>query len=298
MKPAPFSYHRPASLDEAIAILERYEGEAKPLSGGQSLLPLMNMRVARPAALVDLAMVPGLQGIEVRDGRLRLGAMTRYRELETVGLVEESIPVLRAAVRYIGHPAIRTRGTIGGSMAHADPAAELPAIAALLEGTFTLAGRNGTRTARWDDFFQGYLTTSLQPSELLTEVSLEVPAPLAGWSFLEIARRHGDFALAGVAALVATDDQGKVRDVRIALFGVGPAPLRARRAEAALMGTRAEDTAILRTAAMVSEDLEPDSDVHASADYRRRVAGVLAERALHEAVQRAGRQTAEGAMTR
>jgi carbon-monoxide dehydrogenase medium subunit len=286
MKPAPFKYYRPGSLDEAVSLLERYEGDAKPLSGGQSLIPLMNMRLARPSALIDLAAIPGLDGIELGEQRVRIGAMTRHRALETSTRIARALPILPEAVRYIGHRAIRSRGTIGGSIAHADPAAELPAIAALLNGEFVLRGSGGARTITWDEFFQGYLMTAIEPSEILTEVSLEVPAR-AGWSFMEIARRHGDFAIAGVAVLVKPGESGRLADVRIALFGVAPAPVRARTAEEALAGTLPDRDAFASAAQLVRDNLSPDGDVHGSADYRRHLAGVLTERALEEAANRA-----------
>jgi carbon-monoxide dehydrogenase medium subunit len=287
MKPARFSYHRPTTLDEAVSLLTQYDGEAKPLSGGQSLIPLMNMRLARPSALIDLSRIDHLSGIRSQERHVVFGAMTRHRSVETSPLVRQTIPILSEAVRYIGHAAIRTRGTIGGSIAHADPAAELPAIAALLDGEFTLTGPDGERKIGWEPFFQGYLMTALEPSEILTGVTLPAPQANAGWSFIEMARRHGDFAIAGVGVIAVPDDGGRLADVRVALFGVAPSPVRARSVEAALRGAEPNRKLFTQVAELIRDEVSPDGDVHGSSEYRTQLACVLTQRALTEAAGRA-----------
>jgi CO/xanthine dehydrogenase FAD-binding subunit len=280
LKPAPFVYHRPSSLSEAIALLLRYDGEAKLLAGGQSLMPVVNMRLARPAALIDLERVPGLDGIRVDGERVVFGAMTRHARVESAPEVRAHLPILARAMSYVGHLAIRSRGTIGGSLAHADPAAELPALAALLDGRFTLSGPNGERTVGWSDFFLSYLTTALEPAEILTSISFAIPPPQTRWSFREVARRHGDYALVGIGALARLAPDGSLEDARIALFGVGPTPVRLHDAERALRRRRPDAAAFAGIAAEAVRSLEPDSDIHASAAYRRELARTLIARVL------------------
>jgi CO/xanthine dehydrogenase FAD-binding subunit len=292
MKPAPFDYHRPATLDEALALLERYEGDAKVLAGGQSLIPLMNMRLARPSALIDLERIGELGGLSFDGGRLRIGAMTRHAEIERSSAVRERIGILSDAMPFVGHLAIRSRGTFGGSLAHADPAAELPALVTLFDATFTIAGTAGARDVPWNEFFVTYLTSSLEPHEILTAVTL-TPAPrAAGWNFHEIARRHGDFALAGCAVLAELDAGGEaIARARVALFGVDATPVRLLEAEPAFAGRTAADPAIDEIAAAAAAKLEPATDVHGSSAFRRDVArrlianGVRAA-ARHAAVRR------------
>jgi CO/xanthine dehydrogenase FAD-binding subunit len=240
----------------------------------------MNMRLARPEHLIDLNGVAELAYLREEAGTLRIGAMTRQREVEKSPLVAERWPLLSEAIRFIGHTQIRNRGTIGGSLAHADPAAELPAVMAALDAQFVIHGPNGERTAAADDFFLTYLTTSLDPAELLVE--LRIPALPAGSrpAFKEVSRRHGDFALAGAAGSVALDEQGVCTDARIALFGVGPNPVRARDAEALLVGQRPTESLLEQVGLKATEDLEPDSDIHASAEYRKEVGAVMVRRAL------------------
>ncbi|MDB5041998.1 MAG: molybdopterin dehydrogenase FAD-binding protein [Candidatus Eremiobacteraeota bacterium] len=287
MKPAPFAYHRPSSLSEAIALLLRYDGEAKVLAGGQSLMPVVNMRLARPAALIDLEGVPDLNGIRVDGDRVVFGAMTRHVSVERAPEVRTHLPILARAMSYVGHLAIRSRGTIGGSLAHADPAAELPALAALLDGQFTLSGPNGERALGWSDFFLSYLTTALEPAEILTSISFAIPPPRTRWSFREVARRHGDYALVGIGALTRLAPDDTLEDARIALFGVGPTPVRLHDAERALRGQRPDAAAFAGIAAEAGRSLDPDSDVHASAGYRRDVARTLIARVLAETTEHA-----------
>ena len=288
MKPAPFDYHRPATLEEALALLERYEGDAKVLAGGQSLIPLMNMRLARPAALIDLERVAGLTGLRFDGDVLHVGAMTRHMEIERSAAVRERIGILSAAMPYVGHLAIRSRGTFGGSLAHADPAAELPALATLFDATFTIAGSGGTREVPWSDFFITFLTSCLEPAEILTGITLTLAPPQAGWSFHEIARRHGDFALAGCAARVELDAEGeRIASARVALFGVDATPVRLLDAEPALIGLVPSAAAIADIAAAAAAKLEPATDVHGSTAFRRDIARRLIASGIRDAAAHA-----------
>lgn len=286
MKPPRFEYHAPATVEQAVATLARYGGEAKVLAGGQSLMPLLNFRLTRPAALVDLNRIPALAYIEETDGQVRLGAMTRQRALEFSPVVRRRLPLLAEATRWVGHLPIRTRGTIGGSLAHADPAAEYPAVLTALEGQVVVRGPGGERVLTPDALFQTYLTTSLTPEEILTEVRLPAMPAGAGWAFEEFSRRHGDFAIVGIAALVVMDGRRCVR-ARLATAGAGPVPIRLRPAEHVLESAGLGDEAIAAAAAKASELVEPDSDIHASADYRRHLTGVLTARAVTRARARA-----------
>ncbi|MEA3020306.1 MAG: aerobic carbon-monoxide dehydrogenase medium subunit [Actinomycetota bacterium] len=273
MKPPPFLYLAPTSLDEAIAALAEHGEDAKVLAGGQSLIPLLSLRLARPTALIDLNGVAELSSIAM-NGSTAIGAMTRHRAIERSAEVAGRVPLLSAAVPYIGHAAIRSRGTIGGSLSHADPAAELPAVALALDATFEVRSTRGSRTITAADFFAGYFTTSLEPDEVLVQVTFPNAAPGTGVSVQEMARRHGDFAMVAVAASVAPDG-----DTRIALINMADRPVRATEAEAAAKaGAPMEEIVALAT-----RGLEPVSDLHASAAYRRHVAGVLVRRALSDA---------------
>jgi carbon-monoxide dehydrogenase medium subunit len=295
VKPPRFEYYDPKTLDDALGLLRVHGEEAKILAGGQSLVPLLNFRLARPRYLIDLNGVVALAYVTPKDGGISIGAMTRQRVIERSGLVETAAPLLHEAMPFIGHFQIRNRGTIGGSLAHADPAAELPAVASALGATFVVRGPSGERVVGWDRFFVGYLTTSLQPGELLVEVRLPGMAPRTGHAFVEVSRRHGDFALVGVAALATVDADGVCTAAAAALTGVGPVPVRARAAEQGLVGTRLEGKALAAAAARVSEAIAPESDIHASADYRRHVAGVLTRRAFERAARGArGDERTEG----
>ncbi len=286
MKPAAFAYHDPATTGEALALLAQFGDEAKPLAGGQSLVPLMNFRLARPAHVVDLNGVAALSYLQVDHGMLRIGAMTRQRAVERSPEVVVGWPLLREATACIGHVPIRNRGTVGGSLAHADPAAELPAAMAALEAEFVVRSTRGERTLRPTEFFLGYLTTALAPDELLVEVRVPPCPPATGWAFIEVSRRHGDFALVGVAALLTLDATGAIGEARLAFTGAAPTPLRAARAEAWLRGQAPTEAAFREAARLAAQELEPESDLHASADYRREVGGVLARRALLQAAAR------------
>jgi aerobic carbon-monoxide dehydrogenase medium subunit len=288
MKPAPFEYFAPTSVEETCALLARYGDDAKILAGGQSLVPLLALRLAQPAVLIDINPVRELDYISASDAGLSIGARTRHRTLERSPLVQQQFPLLSAAVEWVGHPQIRNRGTLGGSLVHADPAAELPALALALDATFTVANSSGNRRMlKSDEFFVSFLTTALNTDELLTEVSFPALPAGTGWSFVEVARRHGDFALVGVAATVTLDNMRTCSGARIALFGVGETAVRSRSAEQALIGQKPGEQVIAAAASEVVKDIHPLSDVHATIAYRKYVARNLVEQALTEAVQRA-----------
>ncbi len=287
MKPARFDYHAPETVEEAIALLARYGGGAKLLAGGQSLMPLMNFRLARPAALIDLNAVASLAYIREDDGQIRFGAMTRQRTIEFSPVVRRRLPLLAEATGLVGHLPIRTRGTIGGSLAHADPSAEYPAILAALDGTVVARGPRGERTLRASELFQSYLSTSLAPDEMLVEVRFPAMPDGAGYAFEEFNRRNGDFAIVGIAAMLVAQGQ-RCTAARIVTAGVGPAPARLRQAEEILERDGLSDAAIEAAARRAAELVEPDSDIHASAAYRRNLTRVLTGRALRRAVARLG----------
>jgi CO/xanthine dehydrogenase FAD-binding subunit len=289
MKPAPFEYQAPASLDAALDVLARHGGEAKVLAGGQSLIPVMNFRLAEPALLIDINKLTELDFIRRGDdGTLRIGALTRQRRLERDPLVAEAAPLLHETVPFIAHPQIRNRGTIGGSLAHADPAAELPAIAVALRARFRLRKAGGERWVEASDFFGGLFTTSLEPDELLVEVAIPPLPALTGWSFMEIARRHGDYAQIGVAALVTLDDSGQCREARLVYLSAGDVPVEAREAARLLAGTEISPEAIAAAADKVARDeIHPFGDIHATAEFKRHLARVLTGRVLRRAVERA-----------
>jgi carbon-monoxide dehydrogenase medium subunit len=287
LKPAPFEYAAPASVAEALELLARHGDESKALAGGQSLGPLLNLRLASPALLVDLNGIPELEGVAERDGALVVGAMTRQRVLERSAEVAAACPLLAEALRSVGHVAIRNRGTLGGSLAHADPAAELPAVATALGAEVRVRGPGGERTLAAAELFVMPLVTTVAPDELLVSVTFPRKPSRTGHAWVEVARRHGDFALAGVAAAVSLDESGAVGDVRLALAGVGPVPFDASAEAATMIGPRLTEGAIDDVAARAAGLCEPPSDVHASSDYRRRLARVLVRRALGVAVERA-----------
>lgn len=277
MKPAPFDYIRASSIDEAVAALAGRDG-AKVIAGGQSLVPMLNFRLVDAPLFVDINGIDGLSGIRETDGGgLQIGALTRHFELETSALIRDRYPVLHEAMKHVAHLAIRNRGTIGGSLSHADPAAELPAMAVLLDADIVATGPAGDRRIAAADFFEAPLTTTLEPNEIVTAVDIPALPPGTGWGFEEFAQRRGDFAVAGVAALVRRED------ARIAVFGAHDTPLRATKAEQAFATAGIDDA----VAALRSE-IDPSDDLHGSAEYRRHLAGVLCKRALEAAMERAG----------
>jgi carbon-monoxide dehydrogenase medium subunit len=285
VKPPPFEYVAPRTLDEAVEALAESDGEAKILAGGQSLIPLLNFRLARPGRLVDLNRITSLGYISPRDGGLAIGAMTRDATVERDRRVASSVPLLDEAIRWVGHAAIRSRGTVGGNLAHADPAAELPAVAVCLDAALTIVGPRGHRTVPAADFFVGYLTTVLEPDEILTEAWYPEVTPGSGYAWLEFARRHGDFAVAGVAVWL-TVEHDTIQRASIVLTGVGGKPVRAREAETLLVGGAVQERASAAADAVRSA-IDPDADIHASKEYRMHLAGVLTERAIGIAYVRA-----------
>ena len=295
MKPAPFKYYAPSTVDEAQARLAEHGWDAKVLAGGQSLVPMMNFRLAQPAVLVDLNGISELFYIQPdRRGGLRIGAMTRQRQVELDPRVAERAPMLGEALPKVAHPQIRSRGTLGGSIAHADPSAELVALSVALDSRLRL--RSKQRGERWvaaDEFFMGLFTTVLEPDELLVEVELPPMPPRSGWSFMEVARRHHDFALVGVAAVVTLDKardpaSARCEQARLVYFSVGDGPVEAHQAAAALTGQEPTPEAILEAAETAGDlDVDPNSDINASAEYRRHLVKVLGRRALTEAFDRA-----------
>ena len=286
MKPAPFTYYCPATLDEAVRLLDEHGDDGKILAGGQSLMPLMSLRLARPTVIVDMNRVPGLDRIDANgDGGIGIGAMTRQRAIERDTVFAERNPLLAAAVPLIGHFQIRNRGTVGGSLVHADPASELPAVSVTLGADFVLASAGGERVVSADDFYLGYMATAIEANEVLTEIRVPAWKPGRLWAIDEVARRKGDFAMVGVA-LWADMDGTACADARITLFGVGGRPVRVEKAEQRLKGAALDDATLKDVERIVFEELDPDSDIHASALYRKEVGGVLTRRALSAAAAR------------
>jgi carbon-monoxide dehydrogenase medium subunit len=291
VKPAPFEYRRPTSVREAVDLLHEHGDDAKVLAGGQSLVPLMNFRLSRPAVLIDLNGITELAYLREQDGRLALGAMTRQRTVETSPAVREHVPLLHAAMPWVGHLPIRTRGTIGGSLVHADPAAEIPVVAVALDAELTVVSRRGDRRAAAGDFFQTYLTTDIAPTELLTEIRLPRMPARTSVAFLELARRHGDFAIVAVAVALTLDGAGVIVEARIALGGVGPVPIRARAAEAVLARNRPSKPLVAEAADAAAAATDPPDDIHASAEYRRAMTAVFTRRAIAQALASAGHRS-------
>ena len=283
MKPAKFDYFAPGTLDEALELLAQHGPDAKALAGGQSLMPMMNLRLARPAVVVDINRIEGLSGITATGEAITVGAMTRQRDLERSDVIRNAFPMMIAAISHIGHFQIRNRGTIGGSLAHADPAAELPALCAALDAEFVAADSNGAQTIAASEFAIAPLVTSLAPEQLLTEIRLPTLGEGWRWGFREVSRREGDFALVGAIAMLRNDGDGVCQEARITMFAVGDAPARIPAAEAALVGRVVDDAARREAAALVSEAVTPGSDIHASAEYRKEVSAVMARRALEDA---------------
>ena len=294
MKPPPFDYRAPASAAEALELLGRYGTDARLLAGGQSLVPLLNFRLSAPAVIVDLNRAADLAYIKEDNGRARLGAMTRQRAIEFSPLIRSRLPLLAEATRWVGHLPTRTRGTIGGSLAHSDPAAQYPAVAAALDAELVIRGPAGERVVRAAEFFVGLMTTALQPGEMLVEVRMAAQAPNAGWAFEEFSRRPGDFAIVGIAAVLDVEGD-RCRSARLAACGAGPTAMRLRAAEEILEQSGIGDRHISDAAARAAELVDPGADLHASSEYRRHLTRVLTRRALVRAVERAHkRENAHG----
>ena len=291
MKPAPFAYHRPETLPDALDALATLD-DAKVLAGGQSLMPMMNFRLVMPAHIVDINRIDALSGIREDGDNLVIGALTRQRDIEDSPVVQARCPLLWEALAQVGHRQTRNRGTIGGSLSHLDPAAELPAVLSALDALLRIESRRGRREVPMAEWTRGYMTPNLEPDELLTGISLPLWPAGHGHAFLEMARRHGDFALAGVAALLTLNGSGKIDRAALAVTGVDVAPVRLAEAEGMLVGAQPGD-ALIEAAAATAESVNGLADVHASEAYRRRLAVVLTRRALTQALDRA-RGTANG----
>ena len=287
MKPAPFKYIAATSLEHALALKAEHGDDAKFLAGGQSLLPTMNFRLARPAILIDINEISELAGIRASNGATRVGALTRYRALQRDTAFAQMFPLIAEALPHIAHPQIRNRGTLGGNLSHADPASELPAIALALRARLRVQAANQQRWIDAPDFFAGALTTDLQPDEMLVEVELPAPRPRTGCCFMEVARRRGDFAIVGAAAMMTLGERDQCIDIRLTFCGVGETPIDAGSAADALVGHQPTEADIIDVARSVQSLIDPGGSVHATADYQRHIAAVLAERALQTAYRRA-----------
>ncbi len=287
MKPPAFDYEAPRDVDGALALLAERGDDGKVLAGGQSLVPLLNFRLARPEVLVDINDVRELAYLRREGGRLRIGSLTRLAAAEGSPLVREHWPALADALRWVAHPQIRNRGTVGGSVAHADPAAELPVVLGALGAVYHARSARGARTLDADEMFRGHFETGLEPDELLCEIEVPAMAPGAGWAFIEFARRPGDFALAGAAVVVEPGDAGACERAVVCLLGAGPAPLRARAAEAALAGRPLTVDTARAAAADAVRDVRPTGDIHGGTQYRRNLLETLVARALVTAGDRA-----------
>ena len=294
MKPAPFEYHVPDSLEAALELMHEHADDAKILAGGQSLVPAMNFRVVQPARLIDLNRASELDYIRENNGGLQIGAMVRERQLEFDPLVPKRAPLLAEAIRYVAHPQIRNRGTLGGSLANADPAAELPVVMVALGARLRVRSSSAERWIGASDFFQGLFTTDLQPDEILVEIELPASLPRTGWAFLEVAPRPGDYALMGVAALLTLDADGNCSLARLVYLNAGDGPVEAPQAAALLTGRKPAEGLFKEAAALASEkEMNPFGNIHASPAYQRHLADVLTQRALKKAWDRAEMEPAQ-----
>jgi len=290
MKLPHVDYEAPKSVSEAVELLAEHLDEASVLAGGQSLIPLLALRLARPAVLIDINGIAELSGVSVADGWVAIGAMTREYVAEESETVAGTVPLLAAALPLVGHEAIRSRGTVGGSLAHADPAAELPAVARALDAEFVVRGQSGERVVPAAEWFEGFLTTSRRPDELLVEVRFPAAGRGTGTSFQEVTRRHGDFAIVGLAASL-TLSEGAISDARLAFAGMSDVPVRAAHAEDLLVGERPSAGLFDEAARRAADDMDPPADLHGSSDYRKKVAAALVRRGLQAAADNAdGRQ--------
>ncbi|HXD10989.1 MAG TPA: xanthine dehydrogenase family protein subunit M [Anaerolineales bacterium] len=289
MKPAPFEYHAPDSLEQALELMSQHAGEAKILAGGQSLVPAMNFRAAQPAVLIDLNRAAELSYIREDVNVIRIGAMARERHLEFDSTIAKRIPLLHEATPFIAHPQIRNRGTIGGSLVNADPAAELPVLTTALSARLKARNQSGERWIDAQDFFVGMFTTALNADEILVEIELPFMPARTGWSFMEVAPRAGDYAMMGVAALVTLDESGKCKGARIVYLNAGEGPVDAKETAKLLEGENINDKLIDDAANMASEkEINPFGNMHASVEFQRHLAKVLTQKTLRVAIQRAG----------
>ena len=293
MKLPYVEYEAPATVAEAVGLLAEHQDEASVLAGGQSLIPLLALRLARPAVLIDINGLGELSGVSTADGWVAVGAMTREYVAEESAVVADAVPLLAAALPLIGHEAIRSRGTIGGSLAHADPAAELPAVALALGAEFVVRSQSGERVIPAAEWFEGYLATSRRADEILVEVRFPAAGPDTGAAFQEVARRHGDFAIVGLAASL-TFAGGAISDARLAFSGVADVPVRAAGAEEFLAGMRPSPELFAEAARRATAGIEPPADLHGSSEYRKKVAATLVRRGLQAAADRAQQNNAHG----
>lgn len=289
MKPAAFEYHRPRTIDDALALLSEVGEDGKILAGGQSLVPLMNFRLAQPAHLIDINFIGGLDYVRSENGQIKLACLARQSRALEDPLIRERCPLLADALAQVGYSQTRNRGTVCGSLAHADPAAELPAVLLALDGVVTVGNAKRRRSIAAQDLYLSYLTTALANDEMILEACFPEMAPGTGWSFTEFARRFGDFAIVGVAALLMPA-KDRIADARIALIGVGDKPWRQRRVEEQLLGKEVSADLFAKVSAEVAGNISPVTDIHASESYRRSLAKVLTRRALAEAWERARRE--------
>jgi CO/xanthine dehydrogenase FAD-binding subunit len=287
MKPAQFDYAVPTTVEEAARLLAASNGDGKIIAGGQSLMPMINFRLVKPSILIDVNRIAGLNRIEVVGKRVRIGATVRHHQTASDPLIAKHLPVVHDAMRHVAHFTVRNRGTFCGSVAHADPAAEMPMVTRFLDGTIIALSIRGERRIPAADFFVGSLVNSLEPDEMVLAVEIDVMPDEAGWGFEEFAKRHGDFALAAFAATLRMDN-GRARDVRLGMMGVGEVPLRLPEIEEILEDTELSQEVLQAVAEKLNDILTPNTDIHASADYRRHLSGVLAKRALRSAWVRAG----------
>jgi carbon-monoxide dehydrogenase medium subunit len=287
MKNPPFNYHRPESLDEALALLATHGDEAKVLAGGQSLLPVMALRLGRPEHIVDIGRIKGLDTILAGSEGATVGALVRHAQAERSVDLERAAPLAHAAMPHIGHRAIRSQGTVCGSIAHADPAAEMPAVCLATGATMIAVSQTGQREIAATDFGQGYLTTALDPTELLIEVRFPLWSPTAGAAVVEISRRHGDYALVGLACMIDVQSD-MIASAALSFFGVANTAVRITEAEQALVGRPPDAGSFAAAAEIVSSSLEPSSDIHATSNYRKHIAGVLTRRGLANATAKIG----------
>ena len=294
VKPAPFEYHAPESVADVASLLAEHGDDAKPLAGGQSLVPMLAMRLTRFEHIVDLNRVGELFGVESGNGGVRIGAMTRQAAVEADAMVAERVPLLHLAAPHIGHFQIRNRGTIGGSVAHADPASEFPAVMLALDGTAEVASSSSVREVPAAEFFESTFMTAMAPDELLVALRFSSWEQPAGFAFDEIARRSGDFALAGAAVGIGADDQGRINRAAVGMLGVGPTPLRAASVEAALMGLSAAEADPAEIGRLAADDMDPIGDVHASAEYRLRAGSTLVGRVLAAALSQVQKEAGLG----
>jgi aerobic carbon-monoxide dehydrogenase medium subunit len=288
VKPSAFTYHRPTSVEEAVQLLAELGERGKVLAGGQSLVPLLSMRLAAPAHLVDINHLRELDTVEVTREHVRVGALARHSRVERDDTANDAVPLLRQALRNVAHPTIRNRGTTVGSLVHADPAAEMPAVLALLDGVVELREATGTREVTAADFFVGPMESALRPGELAVAARFPRPPAGSGSAFLELARRHGDYAMAGLAALVRTDAGQAITSARVSLISLGPGPVTVDLSPAVTGSGGGFDMS--RVHELVDAQIDPEDDIHATADYRRHLAHVLTERALHAAHEQATRR--------